>query len=215
MSPVLCALDSSLSQDLLQNSSQTIQSRQTLLHILFNLPIHSTQEWRTLLHYGKHKSSIHKKSPFFLHKKGYKNPKSEYEETLQRLFAKNPNANVDSNADSNTKSLTKSSTSFVVDFNAKSIACVYPARMQAIKTYITQNANAYNINKAQLQLFDEMIDISKCNDLRDFLDIVPLENIFIEFAAESDIYPGSSMRHLGAFVFAFSRNYAKKHYKSF
>ncbi len=181
-----------------QKSTQKLSNdlSNPLFEKLLTLPIYATQEWRALLHYDKYQSSIHKTSPFFLHKKGYKNPKSEYEETLRLLFAKNPNANVDSNANSNTKSIAKSSTSFVVDSNTKSIACIYPARMQAIKTYITQNAHIYDIREGQLRLFDEMTDIHKCASLQDFLDIVPLEKIFIEFAAESDIYPGSSMGHL-------------------
>ena len=177
-SPKDLTKDSTLKQKSTQKLSNDLSN--PLFEKLLTLPIYATQEWRALLHYGKYKSSIHKTSPFFLHKKGYKNPKSEYEETLRLLFAKNPNANVDSNANS----------------NIKSIACIYPARMQAIKTYITQNAHIYDISDEQLQFFNEMTDINKCASLQDFLDIVPLEKVFIEFAAESDIYPGSSMGHL-------------------
>lgn len=159
----------------LKNHIDSTKSKNPLLDTLLNLPIHATKQWRTLLHYGKSTSSIHKTSPFFLDKKGHKNPKSEYQATLQKLFSQNLSSN---------------------DSSADSIACAYPARMEFIKRYITQNADIYDIEKSQVQEFLEMIDTSKCYDLQDFLDIVPLDKIFIEFAAESDIYPGSSMGHL-------------------
>ncbi|MGX3045342.1 lipoprotein N-acyltransferase Lnb domain-containing protein [Helicobacter sp. T3_23-1056] len=184
--------DSNLKTKSTQNLSNDLLN--PLFEKLLALPIYATQEWRTLLHYGKYKSSIHKTSPFFLHKKGHKNPKSEYEATLQKLFAQNLNTifYVDSNANFYAESIAD----FSEDSNAESIACAYPARMQAIKKYITQNANIYGISDEWLRIFEKMIDTSKCSDLQDFLDIVPLEKVFIEFAAESDIYPGSSMGHL-------------------
>lgn len=159
----------------LKNHIDSAKSKNPLLDTLLNLPIHATKQWHALLHYGKSTSSIHKTSPFFLDKKGYKNPKSEYQATLQKLFSQNLSSS---------------------DSSTDSIACAYPARMEFIKRYMMQNADIYDIEKSQVQEFLEMIDTSKCYDLQDFLDIVPLDKIFIEFAAESDIYPGSSMGHL-------------------
>ena len=69
------------------------------------------------------------------------------------------------------------------DFN-NSVLCQYPARLY----FIAQNLND--------ERFLKLIDTSKCEGLNEFLEIVPIENIFIEFAAESEIYPGSSMGHI-------------------
>ncbi len=65
-----------------------------------------------------------------------------------------------------------------------STLCKYPARLY----FIAQNLDD--------ETFNALIDTGKCEGLSEFLQIVPIENIFIEFAAESEIYPGSSMGHI-------------------
>lgn len=65
-----------------------------------------------------------------------------------------------------------------------SIVCQYPARLYFI---------ARNLDD---DMFYTLIDTSQCEGLNEFLQIVPIERIFIEFAAESEIYPGSSMGHI-------------------
>ena len=69
-------------------------------------------------------------------------------------------------------------------FNDKKskILCEYPARFYFLAQ---QNAN-----------LSKLIDTSKCEALNDFLSIVPIDTILLEFAAESEIYPGSSMGHI-------------------
>lgn len=68
--------------------------------------------------------------------------------------------------------------------NDDSIICQYPARISFIANFV------------QSEEFKNRIDISQCQKLQEFFNIVPIERIFIEFAAESDIYPGSSMGHI-------------------
>lgn len=65
-----------------------------------------------------------------------------------------------------------------------STLCKYPARLY----FIAQNLDD--------ETFNALIDTGKCEGLSEFLQIVPIENIFIEFAAESEIYPGSAMGHI-------------------
>lgn len=65
-----------------------------------------------------------------------------------------------------------------------STLCKYPARLYFIAQTLDDEA------------FNALIDTGKCEGLSEFLQIVPIENIFIEFAAESEIYPGSSMGHI-------------------
>lgn len=65
-----------------------------------------------------------------------------------------------------------------------SIRCLYPARLY----FIAQNFSD--------ETFSKLIDTSKCEGLNEFLQIVPLDELMLEFAAESTIYPGSAMGHI-------------------
>lgn len=62
--------------------------------------------------------------------------------------------------------------------------CSYPARIHFISTIL------------QDETFQTLTDHTQCNGLQEFLLIVPADEVFIEFAAESDKYPGSSMGHI-------------------
>ena len=65
-----------------------------------------------------------------------------------------------------------------------STLCKYPARLY----FIAQNLDD--------EAFNALIDTSKCDGLNEFLQLVPLDELGLEFAAESDIYPGSAMGHI-------------------
>lgn len=67
------------------------------------------------------------------------------------------------------------------DFN-NTLLCQYPARLHFIAS--------------QNEKFAKFIDFSKCEGLNDFLKLVPIDAILLEFAAESELYPGSSMGHI-------------------
>lgn len=65
-----------------------------------------------------------------------------------------------------------------------STLCKYPARLY----FIAQNLND--------ESFNALIDTGKCEGLNEFLQLVPLDELDLEFAAESEIYPGSAMGHI-------------------
>ena len=71
-----------------------------------------------------------------------------------------------------------------IKHNKQNIICQYPARMYFIYSHIKD------------PLFKKLIDTSECKDLNDFLNIVPIDELYLQFAAESEIYPGSSMGHI-------------------
>ena len=155
--------------------------RQTLL----SLPIPESPAWKALLHYQNNRSSIpkqSKKSNFFLHKKGHKNPRLEYIATIDTLI-----------------NALESSEPKASD-NEQEFACLYPARLQLIQTHLhnlvssdTTNVLAYN---AALQEILAYKQTTQCKGLQEFISLVPIDEIWLEFAAESDIYPGSSMGHI-------------------
>ncbi len=65
-----------------------------------------------------------------------------------------------------------------------STLCKYPARLY----FIAQTLDD--------ETFNALIDTSKCEGLNEFLQLVPLDELGLEFAAESEIYPGSAMGHI-------------------
>lgn len=65
-----------------------------------------------------------------------------------------------------------------------SVICTYPARVRLIAKIL------------QDEQFSALVDNAQCKGLQEFLVIVPVDEVFIEFAAESDKYPGSSMGHI-------------------
>lgn len=157
----------------------------TLRETLLALPIPQSPTWRALLHYQNNHSSIPKqsqKSTFFLHKKGHKNPRLEYIATINSLINAIDSSGLKANG------------------NEREFACLYPARLQLIELYLqnlvassTTNALAY---KQALQAILAYEQSTLCKGLQEFLALVPIDEIWLEFAAESDIYPGSSMGHI-------------------
>lgn len=136
---------------------------------LLKAKIYESFEFKTLLHYENDKSSINKKSNFFLSKDGYKDPKAEYVATIEKFFDELQNS-------TQTKQKPQSLET--------SIRCVYPARLYFIADKFSDEA------------FSKLIDTGKCEGLNEFLQIVPLDELMLEFAAESTIYPGSAMGHI-------------------
>lgn len=173
MSPWLIALDSAP------------HGKDSLRASLLSLPIPESQTWKALLHYQNNRSSIPKqsqKSTFFLHKKGHKNPRLEYIATIDSLINAIESSELKANG------------------NEREFACLYPARLQLIQTYLhnlvansTTNALAY---KRALQAILAYKQSTLCKGLQEFISLVPIDEIWLEFAAESDIYPGSSMGHI-------------------
>ena len=125
---------------------------------LLDLKIYEDDTWLNLLHYDSNSSTINKNSKFFLHKDGYKNPKSEYIATIESIFR-------------------------TLEDGEDSAICKYPARIHFIA------------NQIKDVLFDNLTDNSRCENMQDFLSIVPVDSIYINFAGESDMFPGSSMGH--------------------
>lgn len=173
MSPFLIALDSAP------------HGKDSLRASLLSLPIPESQTWKALLHYQNNRSSIpkqSKKSNFFLHKKGHKNPRLEYIATIDSLINAIESSGLKANG------------------NEREFVCLYPARLQLIQVYLqnlvasgTTNALAH---KRALQAILAYKQATPCKDLQEFLSLVPINEIWLEFAAESDIYPGSSMGHI-------------------
>ncbi len=180
---------------------------------LLSAKIYESAEFKTLLHYEKNKSTINKKSNFFLSKDGYKDPKAEYVATIEKFFdelqndfvAKNSKATqnpqdslINSQNTTQTKQNSQNNSTNSQDFNSQnptqnpknpqsienSILCLYPARLYFIA------------DKFSDETFSKLIDTSKCEGLNEFLQIVPLDELMLEFAAESTMYPGSAMGHI-------------------
>ena len=175
MSPFLIALESNP------------HGKESLRASLLLLPIPESPAWKALLHYQHNRSSIPKqsqKSTFFLHKKGHKNPRLEYIATIDSLINAIESSELKASDDE------------------QEFACVYPARLQLIQAYLHNLAasNTANtlIHKQALQEILAYKQSTLCKGLQEFISLVPIDEIWLEFAAESDIYPGSSMVYICA-----------------
>lgn len=173
-------------------------SLQALKNELLLLEVDKLPEWHALLHYGKTRSHIHKKSSFFLHKNGYKDPKSEYLATIEEFFKDITQDSIESKIPQNKNH--KNKQNLESKPLADSAVCRYPARMKLIYNALKQKAFIDSKSNSKLdsnlKTFENLINLESCKDLQDFLKIVPLDEIFIEFAGESNVYPGSSMGHI-------------------
>lgn len=165
-----------------------------LKNTLLNAKIYENPKWLALLHYENGKSRVQKGSKFFLAKNGHKNAKDEYIATIERFFDEIERHKIQNLKDKQGKqdeiqganAQTSAQTLDLKD-NAKlenSTLCKYPARLY----FIAQNLND--------EAFNALIDTDKCEGLNEFLQLVPLDELGLEFAAESDIYPGSAMGHI-------------------
>lgn len=134
---------------------------------LLNAKIYENPKWLALLHYENGKSRVQKGSNFFLAKNGHKNAKDEYVATIETFFNQTQKQNLKDNTNLENSTL-----------------CKYPARLY----FIAQNLDD--------ESFNALIDTSKCEGLNEFLQLVPLDELGLEFAAESEIYPGSAMGHI-------------------
>ena len=139
----------------------------TLKNTLLNAKIYENPKWLALLHYENGKSRVQKGSNFFLAKKGHKNAKDEYVATIETFFNQTQKQNLKDNTNLENSTL-----------------CKYPARLY----FIAQNLDD--------ETFNALINTDKCEGLNEFLQLVPLDELGLEFAAESDIYPGSAMGHI-------------------
>lgn len=154
----------------------------TLKNTLLNAKIYENPKWLALLHYENGKSRVQKGSNFFLAKNGHKNAKDEYVATIERFFDELERHKIQNLKDTkqNTQTLnSKDNTNL-----ENSTLCKYPARLY----FIAQNLDD--------ETFNALIDTDKCEGLNEFLQLVPLDELGLEFAAESDIYPGSAMGHI-------------------
>lgn len=138
-----------------------------LKNTLLNAKIYENPKWLALLHYENGKSRVQKGSNFFLAKNGHKNAKDEYVATIETFFNQTQKQNLKDNTNLENSTL-----------------CKYPARLY----FIAQNLDD--------KTFNALIDTDKCEGLNEFLQLVPLDELSLEFAAESDIYPGSAMGHI-------------------
>lgn len=138
-----------------------------LKNTLLNAKIYENPKWLALLHYENGKSRVQKGSNFFLAKNGHKNAKDEYVATIETFFNQTQKQNLKDNTNLENSTL-----------------CKYPARLY----FIAQNLDD--------ESFNALIDTSKCEGLNEFLQLVPLDELGLEFAAESEIYPGSAMGHI-------------------
>lgn len=164
---------------------------------LLALPIPDSPTWRALLHYRTHSSTIpkhSKKSTFFLHKKGHKSPQLEYLATIEALVSELDSAKGFSDNDSSQEN---------------SIACAYPARLELIISQLKSALDSSDLDshdeskesirhslRHSLSTLERYKQSTTCKGLQEFLALVPVDEIWLEFAAESDIYPGSSMGHI-------------------
>ena len=162
----------------------------TLKKTLLNAKIYENPKWLALLHYENGKSRVQKGSNFFLAKNGHKNAKDEYVATIERFFdelerhkiqnLKDKQGKQDEIQSANAQTLnSKDNTNL-----ENSTLCKYPARLY----FIAQNLDD--------ESFNALIDTGKCEGLNEFLQLVPLDELGLEFAAESEIYPGSAMGHI-------------------
>ena len=138
-----------------------------LKNTLLNAKIYENPKWLALLHYENGKSAVQKGSNFFLSQSGHKNAKDEYVATIETFFNQTQKQNLKDNTNLENSTL-----------------CKYPARLY----FIAQNLND--------ESFNALIDTDKCEGLNEFLQLVPLDELGLEFAAESEIYPGSAMGHI-------------------
>ena len=138
-----------------------------LKNTLLSAKIYENPKWLALLHYENGKSRVQKGSNFFLAKNGHKNAKDEYVATIETFFNQTQKQNLKDNTNLENSTL-----------------CKYPARLY----FIAQNLDD--------EAFNALIDTSKCDGLNEFLQLVPLDELGLEFAAESEIYPGSAMGHI-------------------
>ena len=203
------------SQSFVSDLNVTQSDLNALKARLLNAKIYESAEFKTLLHYENDKSTINKKSNFFLSKDGYKDPKAEYIATIEKFFDELQNDFVAKNSkatqglqdslinsqntrqtkqnlqNTNKKTQQSQANSQNTTQNPKnpqslesSIRCLYPARLY----FIAQNFSD--------ETFSKLIDTDKCEGLNEFLQIVPLDELMLEFAAESTMYPGSAMGHI-------------------
>ncbi|PAF51693.1 hypothetical protein BKH43_00170 [Helicobacter sp. 13S00401-1] len=149
-------------------ASTDTSNYKSLQNTLKEKRLYNTDVWKNLLHYDEGHSAINKRSNFFLSKQGFKNPKAEYDMFVKDIF----------------KNLKDFKTNNIKDFNNTAL-CRYPARTY----FITKALGDESLDKTVLSYQ------SNCKDLQDFLSMVPLDSVHIEFAAESDLMPGSSMGH--------------------
>lgn len=166
-----------------------------LKNTLLNAKIYENPKWLALLHYENGKSRVQKGSKFFLAKNGHKNAKDEYVATIERFFDELERHKIQNLKDTKQGKQdeiqgTNAQTS-AQKLNSKdsaklenSVLCKYPARLY----FIAQNLND--------ESFNALIDTGKCEGLNEFLQLVPLDELGLEFAAESEIYPGSAMGHI-------------------
>lgn len=181
-----------------------------LKNTLLNAKIYENPKWLALLHYENGKSRVQKGSKFFLAKNGHKNAKDEYIATIERFFDELERHKIQNLKDTkqgkqdeiqgakDTGKQTKFQSANAKDtkqntqtLNSKdntnlenSTLCKYPARLY----FIAQNLDD--------EAFNALIDTDKCEGLNEFLQLVPLDELGLEFAAESEIYPGSAMGHI-------------------
>lgn len=154
----------------------------SLKNTLLNAKIYENPKWLALLHYENDKSRVQKGSNFFLAKNGHKNAKDEYVATIERFFDELERHKIQNLKDTKQNAQTlnlKDNTNL-----ENSTLCKYPARLY----FIAQNLDD--------EAFNALIDTDKCEGLNEFLQLVPLDELGLEFAAESEIYPGSSMGHI-------------------
>lgn len=166
-----------------------------LKNTLLNAKIYENPKWLALLHYENGKSRVQKGSNFFLAKKGHKNAKDEYVATIEHFFDELERHKIQNPKDTNQskqdeiQSANAQTSAQTLDLkdSAKlenSVLCKYPARLY----FIAQNLDD--------EAFNALIDTGKCEGLNEFLQLVPLDELGLEFAAESEIYPGSAMGHI-------------------
>lgn len=168
-----------------------------LKNTLLNAKIYENPKWLALLHYENGKSRVQKGSNFFLAKNGHKNAKDEYVATIERFFdelerhkiqnLKDKQGKQDEIQSANAKDTKQNTQTPNLKDNTNlenSTLCKYPARLY----FIAQNLDD--------ETFNALIDTDKCEGLNEFLQLVPLDELGLEFAAESEIYPGSAMGHI-------------------
>lgn len=181
-----------------------------LKNTLLNAKIYENPKWLALLHYENGKSRVQKGSNFFLAKNGHKNAKDEYVATIERFFDELERHKIQNLKDTkqskqdenqgakdtgkqtkfqsaNAKDTKQNEQTLNLKDNANlenSTLCKYPARLYFIAQILNDES------------FNALIDTSKCEGLNEFLQLVPLDELGLEFAAESEIYPGSAMGHI-------------------
>lgn len=178
---------------------------------LLNAKIYENPKWLALLHYENGKSSIQKGSNFFLAKKGHKNAKDEYIATLKLFFDESEGHKIQNPKDTNQSKQDEiqsaNAQTSAQRLNSKdsaklenSVLCKYPARLYFIAQFLNDES------------FNALIDTSKCKGLNEFLQIVPIDELSLEFAAESEIYPGSSMGHIFLHLQGWAQNDINKRF---